>query len=135
MPGAQTNNRAELTAMIAALTLVAKRGIGRVTIKSDSRYVVDGAHGTQRRLTNLDLWEVLDQRMQQARVTNNAIQWVAAHNGDIGNGIADIAAKNEATRIAQQRVAYDPALDGWESEEIEDRIQPQRQQWLIMQSM
>ena len=32
--GAQTNNRAELTAMIAALSLVAKRGIGKVTVYS-----------------------------------------------------------------------------------------------------
>ena len=133
--GAQTNNRAELTALIAAVTLVKKRGIGRVTIYSDSSYVVSGARGETRRLTNLDLWHVLDQHMHEAHVQNSDIEWVRAHAQNVGNGIADIAAKNEATRIAQNRVAYDPALDGWESDSAERDDQPQRQHWLIVQSM
>lgn len=124
--GEQTNNRAELTALLAALTFVAKRGIGKARIRTDSKYVVDGVQGAHRRLTNLDLWAAIDTTMQRARVRESEIEWVAAHAGDYGNGVADIAAKREAERQAQQRVAYDPALDGWPDEE-----QPPPGQWVI----
>ena len=112
---------------MVAMALVAKRGIGRVRIRTDSRYVVDGIRGAQRRLTNLDLWSTIDVRMQQARVLDNEIEWIAAHAGDYGNGVADIAAR-EAERIAQQRVAYDPALDGWPADE---QVQPPPGRWVI----
>ena len=69
--------------------------------------------------------------MQAARVHNSDIEWVRAHADNVGNCVADIAAKNEAQRIAQQRVAYDPALDGWETDQVVRPAQPLRQQWLI----
>ena len=128
VPGAQTNNRAEMMAMVAALTLVVKRGIGAVKIMTDSQYTRRGTIGDDRRLTNFDLWPRIDEQMQQGRVQHEDIVHVDAHN----NGIADIAAKNEAMAIAnrprqQRRVAYDPALDGWPSDD-EDVQQPRRQQ-------
>ena len=46
--------------------------------------------------------------MQAARVQNSDIEWVRAHANNVGNCVADIVAKNEAQRIAQQRVAYVP---------------------------
>ena len=124
-----------MTAVIAALSLVAKRGIGKVTVYSDSSYVVSGIRGETRRLTNLDLWHLIDERMQQARLRSSDIEWVRAHASNVGNCIADIAAKNEAKNIAQKRVAYDPALDGWEDSAAERPARPQRRQWLIAQWM
>ena len=65
-------------------------------------------------MANLDLWHTLDEQMQAAHIQSSDIEWVQAHANNVGNCLADIAAKNEAQRIAQSRVAYDPALDGWE---------------------
>jgi ribonuclease HI len=133
VPGEQSNNRAEMTALVAALSLASKRGIGRIQIMTDSEYTRKGAIGAERRLANYDLWAEIDKCMQQARVHDNDIVHVAAHNGNVCNGIADLVANNEAMYIAnrlRQRVAYDPALDGW-GDEQEDAQQPLRRRWVF----
>lgn len=99
MLGVQTNNRD-----------IKKGGIGKVTLYY--HYVVNGTRGQTRRLINL------------GRLIKRA------HTNNVGNGgIADIAAENEATRIAQNRVTCEPAMDGSESG-VEELAQPQPQHCL-----
>ena len=136
VPGEQTNNRAELMAAIAALAYIAKRGIGKVTIYSDSRYIIDGAGGSHRRLTNLDLWNEFDRKIERTKVAPADFKWTQAHNGSIGNGVADLAARKAATELANARVYrpeeqdYDPALDGWEDQ---SERQPESETWPIVE--
>ena len=122
--GSQTNNRAELTAILAAITYIIKKGIGKAKIITDSKYAIDGVFGDQRRMTNSDLWDIMDSKTKTAKLTRNNFEWTPSHQGTIGNGIADIAARNEATKIARRRQQYDPAQDGWD--ESEQNIYSQR---------
>lgn len=103
-----TNNRMELTAAIAALTAL-KRPC-RVTIYSDSRYVVDGATGWLRQwkargwktadrkpVKNVDLWQQLETAMASHDIS---WQWVRGHNGHAENERVDELARKAATAAA-----------------------------------
>jgi ribonuclease HI len=90
-----TNNRAELTAAIVGLTVLPPGC--RVTVVSDSRYVVGGAgfgarkrrarHGQGRKLVpNTDLWHRIDAE-QACRVVT--WQWLRGHAGNADNVLAD----------------------------------------------
>ncbi len=101
-----TNQRMELTAAIEALKALRKPC--RVTIHSDSRYVVQGMtewiHNWKRKgwknagrqpVANRDLWEELDRLASQHEVR---WQWVKGHAGHAGNERADELARKGIPR-------------------------------------
>ena len=107
-----TNNRMELTAAIEALRAVPAGPGTRVTIVSDSRYLVEGmtlrlaplkARGwkapTGRRAPDRDLWQVLD-----ALSAGRAIEWrwEKGHAGGLHNDRADELARKAAERQSRQ---------------------------------
>ncbi len=96
-----TNQRMELTAAIRALQALKRRC--RVTIHSDSKYVVQGMtewiHGWKKRgwknasrqaVANQDLWQELDRLSQQHEIR---WQWVKGHAGHAENERADALAR------------------------------------------
>lgn len=101
----QTNGRAELMAPLMAIKRC-KPG-SPITIISDSKYVVRGAmewlpgwkargwrKADKKQLEHPDLWELLDQVIQERDVT---FLWVKGHNGDAGNERADALASRGAS--------------------------------------
>lgn len=100
-----TNNRMELLAVIKALEALSERY--RVTVYSDSKYVVDAmskgwahrwrSNGWRRNkkemALNPDLWERLLARSEQHEVE---FRWVRGHNGDPGNERCDYLATSAA---------------------------------------
>lgn len=105
-----TNNRMELTAVIEGLAALTKPC--RVTLHSDSKYVVDAINkgwvaGWQKRnwrkadkkpVENKDLWLRLLPLLEQHEVT---FHWVRGHSGDVGNERCD----ELATQAIQARKA------------------------------
>ena len=102
-----TNNRMELMAVIVALENL--RRSRRVTIYSDSEYVVKGASKwlprwkangwrSSRRsaVKNKDLWERLD---DASAVHNVNWRWIRAHNGHPENERVDQMAKAEIDKL------------------------------------
>lgn len=105
---ATTNNRMELTAAISALA--ALKAPSRVTLRTDSRYVVDGitkwVHGWKQRgwktadkkpVANQDLWLALDAAAARHQIE---WEWVRGHAGDAANERVDQLAREEAGRAA-----------------------------------
>ena len=97
-----TNNRMELTAVIKGLEALTQRC--RVTVYSDSRYVVDAvnkgwlsgwvargwrkaaAKGRGQPVLNVDLWQRLLELLEEHEV---GFQWVRGHQGHPENERAD----------------------------------------------
>ena len=105
-----TNNRMELLAAIYGLSALKERC--RVTLYSDSRYLVDAiekgwlegwrAHGWRRgkeELKNPDLWQQLYDLLQKQDVT---VEWVRGHNGHDYNERCDKLACAEADRFLDE---------------------------------
>jgi ribonuclease HI len=104
-----TNNRMELTAVVEALWKIAQeRFSGKITILSDSRYVIDGIQkwivGWKRSgwktanktpVKNEDLWKTLD-AAKDALPGTIVWKWVAGHSGNPGNVAADRLARRGA---------------------------------------
>ncbi len=100
-----TNNRMELSAVIAALS--ALREPCEITLTSDSKYVVDAVskgwveswrkNGWRKAdkspALNVDLWEQLLPLLQRHRVT---FVWVRGHNGHPYNERCDVLATSFA---------------------------------------
>ena len=99
-----TNNRMELTAVIEALTALKKPC--RVTLSTDSRYVMDGltkwVKGWQKNgwktadkkpVKNVELWQALVAACERHRIE---WKWVKGHNGDPDNERADKLASDAA---------------------------------------
>lgn len=116
LPGtAQTNQRAELAAAIAALERVADDAA--VEIRSDSRYVVEGVgawlpqwrrngfvSSKRTPVANVDLWLRIDRLLAERRRLQRATSFVhvRAHRGVDGNEQADqlaVAGANERTEM------------------------------------
>jgi ribonuclease HI len=100
-----TNNRMELTAAIEALNALTRPC--RVTLSTDSRYVIDGLtkwiHGWQRNgwrtadkkpVKNADLWQALIDAAKPHRVE---WVWVKGHAGHPENERADRLASDAAS--------------------------------------
>jgi ribonuclease HI len=85
-----TNNRMELTAVIIALRIIKKR-VDKLTIYSDSMYVIGGASLGWKRNKNLDLWQKFDNEMQRLSKLNFEIEFkhVKGHNKDKWNEKTD----------------------------------------------
>lgn len=107
--GKQTNNRAELTAVLFALKNLADERA--VRIRTDSTYVKNGftqwlnqwkgrgwrkANGKEP--INRDLWEEADQLITARKDNGRLIEfeWVRGHSGDPGNEMADSLANQAA---------------------------------------
>ncbi len=109
-----TNNRMELMAAIQALEALQRPA--RVTLYTDSKYLLDGItkwiHGWQRNgwltsakkpVKNDDLWRRLTAAMDPHEIT---WKWVKGHAGDPGNERADELARRgteEASGVVQAR--------------------------------
>ncbi|QPL44984.1 ribonuclease HI [Halomonas sp. A40-4] len=92
-----TNNRAELTAVIEALS--ALKQSSSVELTTDSKYVMDGAtqwiHNWKRKgwktaskqpVKNADLWQQIDELLA---VHSVEFHWVRGHDGHPENELAD----------------------------------------------
>ncbi|MGE3747587.1 MAG: ribonuclease HI [Sphingomonadaceae bacterium] len=108
-----TNNRMELMAAIRALQVLKKPC--RVTLSTDSKYVMDGItkwiHGWQRNgwrtadkkpVKNADLWQEL---VAATAPHNIRWEWVRGHNGHPENERVDVLASNEALKFSAQKRA------------------------------
>ena len=89
--GNATNQQAEIAA--AAIGLENLTEPCRVTVMSDSRYVVETMGGTWKRKTNHAWWQRLD---NAARPHKIEWQWVKGHSGHEIQEIADKAARQIA---------------------------------------
>jgi ribonuclease HI len=101
--GLTTNNRMELEAMIKALESVPPSTEERITIFSDSKYVIDGIARLEswkkrgwKNVKNLDRWFRLIEAMKNKNVE---FTWVKAHNATYYNEYVDRLARAEATII------------------------------------
>ncbi|QBD82322.1 hypothetical protein EPA93_42640 [Ktedonosporobacter rubrisoli] len=83
---ATTNNRAELAAVLAVLSL-APPGLP-LTIFSDSEYTIKVAQGTYRMKANTDLWEIY-RKLLSFRASPPIFEWVRGHAGHVHNELAD----------------------------------------------
>lgn len=90
--GKQTNNRAEMQAMYAALKRLYFREVsGDVTIWTDSK-IVHGGFEKRKNSTaaNYDLWiKIYKAYDVVSKYCNVDVQWCKAHCGNPGNEIAD----------------------------------------------
>ncbi len=89
--GEATNQQAEIAA--AALGLEQLREPCRVTVMSDSRYVVETMSGRFRRKSNQEWWERLDRAADGHRIT---WEWVKGHAGHAAQESVDRAARKIA---------------------------------------
>lgn len=89
--GNATNQQAEIAA--AAIGLESLTEPCRVTVMSDSRYVVETMGGTWKRKTNHAWWQRLD---NAARPHKIEWQWVKGHSGHEIQEIADRSARQIA---------------------------------------
>src|SRR5215212_3850885 len=99
--GEATNQQAEVAA--AALGLEQLREPCRVTVMSDSRYVVETMSGRFRRKSNHDWWARLDKASAQHQIK---WQWLKGHAGHVAQEAVDKAAR----RIAAAGHADEDAL-------------------------
>ncbi len=84
--GKQTNNRAELTAILRVLEIV---GNGNVVIHTDSQYSIDCIEGRKARHKNIDLFDKID-NLKKQRTGYVKLNKVEGHSGlDDGNAKAD----------------------------------------------
>ncbi len=106
-----TNNRMEILAVIRGLESLKKKC--RVTVYSDSQYVVDAMTlwmqkwkpfgwkktvNATKQIKNADLWKRLDDLANQHEVT---AKWIKGHNGHPENTRCDKLAETVAKRIAK----------------------------------
>lgn len=89
--GNATNQQAEIAA--AAIGLEKLKEPCKVTLMSDSRYVVETMGGTWKRKTNHDWWKRLDSAAKRHQIT---WKWVKGHNGHDVQEIADSIARKTA---------------------------------------
>ncbi len=86
-----TNNRMEILAVVEGLKALVEPG--RVTVFSDSQYLINTMTKSWKRKANLDLWEKLDAVVGRHEVT---WCWVKGHDGHPMNEMADRLAVGEA---------------------------------------
>lgn len=105
-----TNNRMELTAVIEALKALKKEC--RITLYTDSRYVMDGINqwmpnwksngwrttNKKSPVKNIDLWQQLDTLVSQHQIK---WVWVKGHNGHPENERVDTLARNQAKSFCE----------------------------------
>lgn len=127
-----TNNLAELVAATNALTIPIYQDVNKVTLFTDSKYVVVGANewlhkwkangflktdGTL--ITNKNEWLMLDEQINKVKEKNIDlnIEWVKGHNGDLGNDTADklatIGVMHSKANLLKSEVDTSPSTGYW----------------------
>lgn len=97
----ETNNRAELKAIIAGLYNIPNLSEkADVLVISDSQYALCTLLGTWSRKANQDLFEVYE-RIQQDRELEIEWKWVKGHSGDLYNEMCD--------EMCNKVLGYDPS--------------------------
>lgn len=93
-----TNNRMEMSAMIAGLAWLRKNApeVQECGVYSDSNLVVQTLIQGWKRKKNLDLWEKLD--VVRAEFKKIHWEWIRGHNGHPQNTKADEVAVKEAKK-------------------------------------
>ena len=89
--GSLTNQQAEL--MAAALALEALRFPSRVTLRSDSTYLIRTMNGEFQRRTNHEFWQRLDRAAERHQVN---WLWIKGHADDPVQILCDRAARSIA---------------------------------------
>ena len=117
-----TNNQMELTAVIEGLEVLTNQA--KVTIVSDSKYVIDIAKGAKKSRQNGDLWQRYFELAQ-----NHHIKWryIAGHSGHLYNERCDRIAVAEKKRLSRPKA--DAAALAIQSEiqvYLATRVAPQR---------
>lgn len=92
-----TNNRMELQAVIQGLMALKRRC--KVTVYSDSRYMINGALGARRTVANSDLWDEL--RGLMAEHIHVGFVWIKGHNGTSDNELVNRLAQQQRDRAMQ----------------------------------
>lgn len=109
VPGEQTNNRGELTAILYALL----NSQGNVTIRTDSQYSIHVITGKYKANVNLDLLQAIWQIKWNRERANDIIEmeWVKAHHIDEGNKEADrLASQAKRGRFTNETGVNDHVL-------------------------
>jgi ribonuclease HI len=120
--GEQTNNRAELLAVIRVLQIEARA----VDIRTDSKYVWDGAvkhrfkwrqaawRGKRRLIVNADLWRQLDKLLAERSSADVVFTKVKAHatQQDVSDGVISAFDREGNTAADQLAVAGACVLEG-----------------------
>jgi ribonuclease HI len=91
--GNATNQQAEIAA--AAIGLESLTEPCKVTLLSDSRYVVETMGGSWKRKTNHEWWKRLDNAARMHQIT---WKWVKGHDGHIVQEVADAMARQMAEK-------------------------------------
>ena len=105
--GGATNQQAEIAA--AALGLESLNEACKVTLLSDSRYVVETMGGTWKRKTNHDWWKRLDDASKRHQIT---WKWVKGHDGhDVQEAVDTIARKTAELGRVDITLLEDAAAD------------------------
>ena len=104
--GQATNQQAEIAA--AALGLEALKEPCRVTVHTDSRYVIETMKGSFRRKTNHDWWKRLDEAASPHQVE---WQWSQGHVGHVIQESADKAARKIAALGHVEPAVLQDAVD------------------------
>ena len=102
VPGKQTNQRAELFAVLTALRNIPSNAIYTTTIVTDSLYSIKAAKKEQAAQANLDL--ITDIWKEMARLGKSVeLKHVRGHRGIFGNEQADILADQAMDKVRQQK--------------------------------
>ena len=104
--GKATNQQAEIVA--AALGLEALKEPCRVSLHTDSRYVIETMEGRYRRKTNHEWWKRLDEASARHNVEWN---WSKGHDGHVIQEAADRAARKIAALGHVEPTVLQDAVD------------------------
>ena len=104
--GKATNQQAEIVA--AALGLEALKEPCRVSLHTDSRYVIETMKGRYRRKTNHEWWKRLDEASARHKVEWN---WSKGHDGHVIQEAADRAARKIAALGHVEPAVLQDAVD------------------------
>jgi len=104
--GQATNQQAEIAA--AALGLEALKEPCRVTVHTDSRYVIETMKGSFRRKTNHDWWKRLDEASSPHQIEWH---WSQGHVGHVIQEAADKAARKIAALGHVEPAVLQDAVD------------------------
>ena len=104
--GKATNQQAEIVA--AALGLEALKEPCRVTVHTDSRYVIETMKGNFRRKTNHEWWKRLDEAAGRHQID---WQWSQGHVGHVIQEAADRAARKIAALGHVEPAVLQDAVD------------------------
>lgn len=89
----ETNNRAEINAVIQATDIILTRKFTDVTIHSDSKLCIMCAQKLWKAKKNLDLFNILWANIALIQAQYNlTFNWVKGHSTTVGNILADSAA-------------------------------------------